>query len=131
MRNLYIAFELFNSDKERYPNFVIDGIPNTGQQIGIGLKIDEVLAPYVSSVPADPLHNGTLYFYSYDPDHPVKATVKVIGKNTITTCVTAPVLALNFSESNAFNFQNDVGNFPSCSGNSDMNQNVAVNTIAF
>lgn len=63
------AIRLFDFQFERFPG-PVDGIPNSGQFIGEGQAIDRVLAPYFTgNIPTDPLHDTTIYFYSYDPSH--------------------------------------------------------------
>jgi|AntRauTorckE6833_2_1112554.scaffolds.fasta_scaffold14144_2 prepilin-type N-terminal cleavage/methylation domain-containing protein len=77
MKSIRTAFERFYNDNTRYPN-PIDGVPNSGQMIGVGNPIDDALHPYLDPIPQDPLHDagtgvapvaGALYFYSYDPYH--------------------------------------------------------------
>lgn len=69
MRQIRTALELFYLQNQRYPNTSIDGIDPLGEFIGVGAPIDDVLRPFIDQVPADPLHDGTVYFYSYDPTH--------------------------------------------------------------
>lgn len=77
------ALFLFRQANGRHPNESIDGVSNTGQMIGVGNAIDTALAPYLSEVPRDPIHDagtgeapaaGSLYFYSYDPQHQAQAS---------------------------------------------------------
>ncbi len=77
MRAIAQALELFRKAHHRYPG-VPDGIPVSGQMIGVGNEIDTALAPYLPSIPIDPRHDagtderptaGALYWYSYDPNH--------------------------------------------------------------
>jgi|AntRauTorckE6833_2_1112554.scaffolds.fasta_scaffold00488_14 prepilin-type N-terminal cleavage/methylation domain-containing protein len=78
MRSLMNGFALFYADNLRYPGSA-DGIPGSGQIIGVGNEIDIALAPYMGDkIPKDPMHDagngespqaGSLYYYSYDPAH--------------------------------------------------------------
>jgi prepilin-type N-terminal cleavage/methylation domain-containing protein len=77
MRALRFAFEQFYNDNNRYPG-ALDGVPSSGQMLGVGNEIDVALQPYIDPVPRDPRHDagtgvaptaGALYFYSYDPWH--------------------------------------------------------------
>jgi len=77
MKALRTAFERFKNDYRRYPN-IQDGVPYSGQMIGVGNAIDDAIRPYLDPVPRDPLHDGgngeapvagAVYFYSYDPLH--------------------------------------------------------------
>lgn len=65
------ALFLFYQVNDRYPG-TAEGIPTTGQMIGVGSSIDTALAPYLSEVPRDPRHDGTEFFYAYDPHHNVQ-----------------------------------------------------------
>jgi prepilin-type N-terminal cleavage/methylation domain-containing protein len=78
MKALHIAFERYFNDNGVYPNQIISGVPVSGQIIGVGNTIDEVIRPYLDPVPIDPRHDagtgevpaaGSVYFYSYDPFH--------------------------------------------------------------
>jgi general secretion pathway protein G len=68
MRAIKLALEAFYNEHKRYPG-VSDGVVLTGNYIGIGDPIDTALAPYLPNIPKDPLHDGSIYFYSYDPAH--------------------------------------------------------------
>ncbi|MFT7645055.1 MAG: prepilin-type N-terminal cleavage/methylation domain-containing protein [Candidatus Paceibacteria bacterium] len=71
MYQIGTALELFYFDYGRYPNSSIDGLPASGEVIGMGHTIDDLLRPYLDPVPADPRHDdpsGT-YFYSFDSSH--------------------------------------------------------------
>jgi len=68
MRQIRTALELFYNANGRYPN-PTDGVLNSGQFVGVGDAIDTALAPYLNPVPRDPRHDGSVYFYSYDPQH--------------------------------------------------------------
>lgn len=61
------------------------GVPGSGEKIGVGGNIDAALAPYLTHVPKDPLHDGTTYFYAYDPEHCM---------NTV-TCQVSPTCDVN------------------------------------
>lgn len=71
MRSIHTAFERYKNEYRVYPNVSNGGIPLSGQKIGLGNPIDDVLRPYVDPVPRDPLHDAdsSVYFYSYDPSH--------------------------------------------------------------
>lgn len=68
MESLKVALELFYQEHGRYPG-VADGIPLSGYQVGVGQPIDAILEQYIHPVPRDPLHDGTTYYYAYDPEH--------------------------------------------------------------
>lgn len=77
MSSITLALTLFKQTYGRYPG-PTEGVPTGGQMIGVGNPIDTALAPFLSGVPIDPLHDagtgsgptaGALYFYSYDPWH--------------------------------------------------------------
>ena len=68
MRQIQNALERYFNEHRQYPGPSV-GVAIAGNQIGIGSPIDAVLAPYLSSVPKDPTHDGVVYFYSYDPQH--------------------------------------------------------------
>lgn len=79
MREIRKALELFYQDHRRYPDQANEGIPDTGQCIGIGLEIDAALSPYLNPVPNDPKYDAGVcdstsvgsatYYYAYDPNH--------------------------------------------------------------
>lgn len=81
MSQIRTALEMFHQDYGRYPDFANEGIPNTGQCIGVGMAIDTALAPYLNPVPNDPQYDAgncspgevavATYYYAYDPQHPV------------------------------------------------------------
>lgn len=68
MREIRKAMELFYNEHKRYPG-PSDGISVNGEYIGVGDDIDRVLERYIQPIPRDPLHDGTVYFYSYDSSH--------------------------------------------------------------
>ena len=69
MASIEKALRLYEFQFERFPG-PADGVPNSGQFIGEGQAIDTVLRAYFTGdIPRDPLHDGTIYFYSYDPSH--------------------------------------------------------------
>lgn len=57
--------ELYYDEHETYPT---DG-PGSDDFIGVGSTIDDKLDEYIDPVPKDPLHNGSVYYYSYDSQH--------------------------------------------------------------
>lgn len=64
------ALELFRSRNGHYPGRIIEGVSNGGEMIGDNNgPIEQALAPFFSVIPVDPLHDGTVYYYSYDPRH--------------------------------------------------------------
>ena len=69
MKQIRTALEQFHLQNGRYPDWTHDQIPTSGEYIGTGDKIDEALSPYLNPIPRDPLHDGVLYYYSYDPVH--------------------------------------------------------------
>ena len=83
MQALRTAFESFYADYNRYPDVTNDNISsNHGEVIGGDTTITKILAPYMDSVPTDPLFNGNTtiditdgsadherYYYYYDPVH--------------------------------------------------------------
>lgn len=71
MREIRKALELFYNEHKRYPGN-LDGIHTNGEFIGVGDDIDDVLGRYIQPIPRDPLHDGTVYFYSYDSWHYVE-----------------------------------------------------------
>ncbi|PIZ44528.1 hypothetical protein COY32_06255 [candidate division WWE3 bacterium CG_4_10_14_0_2_um_filter_41_14] len=62
------ALKRYFIDNGKYPGSA-DGVPNTGQKIGVGNAIDTLLKPYLEIVPKDPIDDGSVYFYAYDPQH--------------------------------------------------------------
>ena len=69
MRQILLALELFFDANGRYPGSQ-DGVSNGGEFLGDDNgPIEQALAPYLPTVPKDPLHDGSVYFYSYDPRH--------------------------------------------------------------
>lgn len=77
MKQINYALDLFFLETGRYPG-PTDGVPDTGQIIGVGNAIDTALQPYLDPVPQDPKHDagngatpaaGSIYFYAYDPVH--------------------------------------------------------------
>ena len=80
MNSLAVAFQLYFNEHGHYPG-TPQGIPSYGQMIGLGHEIDDALRPYINPVPRDPSHDagngetpvaGSVYFYSYDPQHITK-----------------------------------------------------------
>jgi len=68
MHQIRTALELFYLEYGRYPG-PTDGVVTQGSFIGTGEPIDAALGKFMGGVPKDPLHDGTVYFYSYDPLH--------------------------------------------------------------
>ncbi len=112
MRQIRTALEAYRNRHLHYPG-LSEGIPISGNQIGVGSPIDTALAPYLPKVPKDPTHDGVMYFYSYDPRHCTDSNIGACD------CVgMSAVFAFNKAESGA-SFQKDT-----CSGG-DQNINVA------
>lgn len=107
MRQIETALELFFNDNGHYPDITTNvGTCNykVGCKIGVGDQIDDLLSPYISSVPQDPLHDGNVYFYSYDPWH-----YNCTGNETDCNCSSgaAVVFGFNKAESNNANLRKD------------------------
>ena len=71
---IQLALELFRDQNGHYPGPTSEGVPATGEKIGVGGAIDIALAPYFSTlVPRDPSHDpadpAPAYYYAYDPQH--------------------------------------------------------------
>ena len=80
MNSLAVALQLYFNDHGHYPG-VPQGIPTSGQLLGVGNEIDDELRPYINPIPIDPSHDagtgelptaGSVYFYSYDPHHNIQ-----------------------------------------------------------
>ncbi len=72
MRNISIALEQFYSSNNRYPNLNDDGVSDQGEFVGDNNgPLEQALFPYFTAgrAPADPRHDGTNYYYGYDPYH--------------------------------------------------------------
>jgi len=70
MRQIETALQLFFDDNQHFPGGP-ESVSGRGEKIGVGEDIDTALAPYLSRIPVDPLHDGAVYYYSYDPQHNV------------------------------------------------------------
>ncbi|GAG06650.1 unnamed protein product, partial [marine sediment metagenome] len=83
IRQIIIAMEMFHDDNNRFPDNT-DGISSSGECIGDGVicgssnAFEGTIRSYISSVPADPLHDcpdsstgcgGGYYYYAYDYSH--------------------------------------------------------------
>ena len=70
IRNIEKALFSFYTDHGRYPNLANDGISNSGNYVGVGSDFDTVMDNYFKGEGhKDPIHDGTVYFISYDPAH--------------------------------------------------------------
>ena len=69
MKQIRTALEMFRTVNGRYPDSTNDNVSTAGEYIGVGDDIDRALLPYLNPIPIDPLHDGTVYFYSYDSRH--------------------------------------------------------------
>ena len=70
MHELRNALELFYTNNNHYPSFTTEGVSNSGEQIGDDNgPIEQALAPYMSTIPRDPSHDGATYYYAYDSQH--------------------------------------------------------------
>lgn len=119
MKQIRNALELFMNDKGHYPAFLTEGVSNSGEMIGVGGPIDGALKPYLSSIPKDPLHDGVVYYYSYDSVHcyddPL-GSCNCAGLPGQTDFNKYPaIFGFNKAETKSFKLQKDT-----CSGN-DMN----------
>jgi type II secretion system protein G len=120
MKQIQNALELFFDDNGHYPGATNEGVSNSGEFIGDDNgPIETALAPYMSSLPQDPLHDGIVYFYSYDPIHNI---------TPLPSCSTridnGATLAFNKAETNIALTK------ATCAGG-DMNHNNADFNIAF
>lgn len=70
MNQIRKALEMYYDDHGTYPS---DG-PGSDDFIGVGGQIDNKLDEYMPSVPKDPRHDGSTYFYAYDSSHCTDAT---------------------------------------------------------
>lgn len=116
IRQILLALELFFDDNGHYPGLTNEGVSNNGEFLGDDNgPIEQALAPYLPAVPQDPLHDGSVYFYSYDPQH---CTDSIPGS---CDCAggTGAVLAFNKAETTSIELRKDT-----CSGG-NMNQNNA------
>lgn len=69
MKQIEQVLDLFFIENGQYPG-TPEGISGSGEQIGDDNgPIEQVLLEYLAEVPRDPLHDGTTYYYSYDPQH--------------------------------------------------------------
>jgi prepilin-type N-terminal cleavage/methylation domain-containing protein len=77
------ALRMYYQDHGHYPRQAITGagahnaIPDTGEIIGgpTESNIDTALSPYLDHIPGDPLHDGTNYYYAYDPNACIIPTI--------------------------------------------------------
>jgi prepilin-type N-terminal cleavage/methylation domain-containing protein len=67
MRQIERALEMFYTDHGHYPR----NVPDCGDDahIGQGNAIDDKLDDYMQSVPEDPRHDGSTYYYVYENRH--------------------------------------------------------------
>ena len=122
MRQIRTALEMFFDDHGHYPSLV-DGISGSGEQIGDDNgPIEQALSPYLPSMPKDPRHDGTIYFYSYDPRH---CTDKIPGSCACDGPV-GVVFAFNKAESPTFKKRKDT-----CSGGDQNQENADYNIVLF
>ena len=73
MRQIKSAIVYFANDQGHYPDSS-DGVSGNGEVIGDSAGVMETLLErYLSSMPGDPLYNGSTgiddYFFAYDPTH--------------------------------------------------------------
>jgi len=117
MRQLDYALTIFLSDHGHFPSNSKEGISLTGEMIGDDDgPIEQALKPYFKSgMPRDPRHDGSTYFYSYDPVH-------CIVHDSGASCDCPPsagngvVVAFNKAESGTITLRKETF------GGSDMNQ---------
>jgi len=130
MNQLKIAFELFYLDYGHYPSFTYENVSNSGEQIGDDNgPIEQAIAPYMTSIPKDPSHDGTNYFYAFDSQHCIDPPSE--GQCNMTCSQGwAGVLAFHKAETNSFKLRKDT-----CSGgdqdigNSDYNISMEQNGL--
>lgn len=121
MKQITLALELFFDSNGHYPSSA-EGVSNLGEMIGDDNgPIEQALQPFLSAAPKDPLHDGSVYFYSYDPQH---CTDDPIGSCNCSG-PTGAVLAFNKAEGTSIELRKDT-----CSGG-DMNQNNADYNVVF
>lgn len=121
IQQITLALELFFDSNGRYPG-PAEGVSTTGEMLGDDDgPIEEALRPYLPAVPQDPLHDSSVYFYSYDPRH---CTDDPIGSCNCDG-KTGAVLAINKVEGDSIERRKDT-----CSGG-DMNQHNADYNVTF
>lgn len=109
MSTIKKALLAFYLDQDRWPG-APEGISLAGVMIGNGGNFDIALSNYFAGgIPRDPLHDSTIYFYSYDPSH-IKCDGVLWGMT----------IAFNKGESGA-----NVGFRKEICGGGDMNQDNA------
>jgi len=122
MHQLEVALRTYYQIYGHYPGNKYEGVSNSGEFIGDDNgPIERALLKVISTIPKDPLHDGTVYFYSYDPRH---CTDSFFGAcDCKGEC--GAVLAFNKAETKGFTLRKDT-----CSGG-DMNQDNADFNIVF
>jgi len=123
MEQIRIALEMFFVDKGHYPGNSVEGVSNLGEQIGDDNgPIEQALSAYLPSLPKDPRHDGSIYFYSYDPQH---CTDAILGSCACDGQIGA-VLAFNKAESAGF-----IKKRATCSGGDQNQNNADYNLVLF
>ena len=117
MNQIKIALELFYSEHDHYPSLPTEGVSVSGEYIGDDSgPIEVALAPYIKTIPKDPLHDGVNYYYAYDASHciePPGPGAMCDPGASVCSAGWASVLSFHKAETNA-SFRRDT-----CSG-SDM-----------
>lgn len=131
------SIEMFRNEKGHYPDTTDFG-DNSGECIGdqdsggnnrAGITgcssahanpyfFEVIIKDYMNIIPADPRHDGSNFYYSYDPAH-------YCPGGAYSDCGT---LCFHKSESGKYTCSN---NNPICGWGSDMNQDTAVYCIIF
>ncbi len=123
IKQLNLALELFFDSKGHYPGNTVEGVSNGGEMIGDDNgPIETALLPYLQAIPKDPLHDGTVYFYSYDPVHCTDSVPDACDCNGTQN---GAVLGFNKAEGTSLILRKDT-----CSGG-DRNLNNADYNIVF
>ena len=64
------ALEVFFAEHGHYPGPTTEGVSTSGEFVGDDNgPIEVALRPYLPNMPKDPSHDGSVYFYAYDPQH--------------------------------------------------------------
>lgn len=122
MKQVSLALELFFDENGHYPGLTDEGVSNSGEYLGDDNgPIEQALEPYLPTAPQDPLHDGSVYFYSYDPRH---CTDSISGSCDCAGGAGA-VLAFNKVETDSIELRKDT-----CSGG-NMNQDDADYNVVF
>ncbi len=123
MEQIRLALEMFLDDNGHYPGSSIEGISGSGEQIGDDNgPIEQALSAYLPSLPKDPLHDGSVYFYSYDPVHCTDA----VSGSCACDGTAGAVLAFNKAGDAGFKIKRST-----CSGGDQNQDNADYNLVLF